>query len=186
LGQGRLFYVVGASGVGKDSLIRYAREALGNAHAVVFAHRYITRAPEPKGENHVELTRREFTLRKRHGLFAMTWQSHGYHYAVGIEIDGWLAKGLVVVVNGSRSYLPAARKRYPDLKIVWISAKPQVLAARLVRRGRESGTQISERLARNDRLGVRPPRGALHISNEGTIESAGAQLVELLCRQASG
>jgi ribose 1,5-bisphosphokinase len=186
VGPARLFYLVGASGVGKDSLIRYARDALGRGHAVVFAHRYITRAPEPKGENHVELSTPEFTLRKRRGLFAMAWQSHGFHYAIGVEIDGWLAKGLTVVVNGSRSYLPAARKRYPGMTIVWISAKPQVLAARLARRGRESGTQISERLERNDRLGVKPPRGALQINNEGTIEAAGSELVKLLRARRSG
>jgi ribose 1,5-bisphosphokinase len=177
---GRLFYVVGASGVGKDSLIRYARDALGDAHAVVFAHRYITRAPKAGGENHVALTEAEFALRKRRGLFAMAWQSHGYHYGVGIEIDGWLGTGLAAVVNGSRSYIPAARDRYPDMKIVWVSAKPQVLAARLEHRGRESRNEISERLERTHRLGLEPPSGALHISNEGTIESAGAELVELL------
>ncbi|MDB5902965.1 MAG: phnN [Betaproteobacteria bacterium] len=177
----RLYYVVGASGVGKDSLIRYARDALGEAHAVVFAHRYITRAPGAGSENHVELTRPEFALRKRHGLFAMAWQSHGYHYGIGVEIDRWLSTDLAVVVNGSRSYIPAARRRYPEMKIVWVSAKPHVLAARLAHRGRESSGEITERLKRNDRLGVEPPPGALHISNEGTIEAAGAQLVELLC-----
>jgi ribose 1,5-bisphosphokinase len=178
--SGALFYVVGASGVGKDSLIRYARDALGDSHAVVFAHRYITRAPQPGGENHVELSEPEFGLRKRRGLFAMAWQSHGYHYGIGIEIDAWLSTGLAVVVNGSRSYIPAARERYPDMKIVWVSAKPQLLAARLEHRGRESRNEISQRLERNDRFSAEPPPGALHISNEGTIESAGAALVELL------
>ncbi len=54
--HGRLFYVVGASGAGKDSLIEYARNALGSRDAVVFAHRYITRPPTARGENHVALS----------------------------------------------------------------------------------------------------------------------------------
>jgi ribose 1,5-bisphosphokinase len=178
--EGRLFYVVGASGVGKDSLIQYARDALGKRHPVVFAHRYITRPPRPQGENHIALTEPEFVLRKRRGLFAMTWASHGYRYAVGLEIDEWLAKGLTVVVNGSRRYLPVARKRYPGMQVVWISAAPQVLAKRLARRGRESRNEIDARLRRNSRLGVKPPGGALHINNEGPLESAGSRLVDLL------
>ncbi|HEV7393167.1 MAG TPA: phosphonate metabolism protein/1,5-bisphosphokinase (PRPP-forming) PhnN, partial [Burkholderiales bacterium] len=74
--QGRLFYVVGASGVGKDSLMQYARDTLHDEHAVLFAHRYITRMAGAGGENHVALTVPEFEIRKRHGLFAMSWQSH--------------------------------------------------------------------------------------------------------------
>jgi ribose 1,5-bisphosphokinase len=110
----------------------------------------------------------------------MTWQSHGYHYGIGTEIDVWLEKGLNVVVNGSRSYIPAAMARYPAMQVIWISATPQVLAARLARRGRESRAEISARLQRNARLGVDAPPGALHINNEGTLESAGSLLVKLL------
>ncbi len=180
----RLFYVVGASGVGKDSLMRYARDAMGDAHTVAFAHRYITRPAEPDGENHIALTKPEFLLRQRHGLFAMAWESHGLHYAIGIEIDAWLASGLTVVVNGSRTYIPAARERYPDMKVVWISAAQQVLVKRLVRRGRESLAEISARLQRNSRLGVKPPGGALHIRNDGSLESAGGRLVDLLAAES--
>ena len=178
--DGRLFYVVGASGVGKDSLMQYARDALDNAHTVVFAHRYITRAAKAGGENHIALTAVEFALRRRHGLFAMDWQSHGLHYAIGIEIDDWMAKGLTVVVNGSRSYLPVARKRYPGMSVIWISAGPQLIAARLARRGRESRAEIAARLARNSRVEAEPPGGALQIRNDGALESAGGRLVALL------
>jgi ribose 1,5-bisphosphokinase len=108
---GRLFYVVGASGVGKDSLIAYARERLADSERIVFAHRYITRVPQPGGENHIELTETEFAQRERLGLFAMIWESHGYRYGVGLEIDVWLERGLTVIVNGSRDYVSSARQR---------------------------------------------------------------------------
>jgi ribose 1,5-bisphosphokinase len=179
-----LFYVVGASGVGKDSLMQYARNSIGEGYAVAFAHRYITRPPKEQGENHIALSEPEFLLRKRHGLFAMAWDSHGYHYAIGLEIDEWLARGLTVVVNGSRSYIPCARKRYPEMKVVWISAGPQVLATRLARRGRESRPEISARLQRNSQLGVQPPSDVLHISNDGPLESAGGRLVALLAGES--
>ena len=178
-----LFYVVGASGVGKDSLIRYARDTLGEAHDVVFAHRYITRAAAAGGENHIELTPDEFILRKRSGLFAMDWESHGFNYGVGIEIDAWLAKGLKVVVNGSRRHLPIARKRYPDLKVVWITARRELRAARLAQRGRESRPEIVERLHGDASPAMAPYGEALHIANEGPLESAGGRLVALLSDQ---
>lgn len=180
--KGRLFYIVGASGVGKDSLIQYARNHLIEGDEVVFAHRYITRAPGAQGENHIALSESEFASRESHGLFALAWQSHGHRYGVGVEIDEWLERALTVVVSGSRSYMPVARERYPDMTLVWISAEPQVLAARLERRGRESGNEISERLARNERLDVLPPAEALQISNEGPLESAGRRFVEMLSR----
>jgi ribose 1,5-bisphosphokinase len=178
--KGRLFYIVGASGAGKDSLIQYARDKLSSHDGVLFAHRYITRAPDPRGENHVALSESEFALRERSGLFALAWHSHGYHYGIGIEIDHWLERSLDVVVNGSRGYLAVARARYAGLCVVWINAKPQVLAARLQKRGRESGSQIVARLARAARPSVFPPPDALQISNDGPLEQAGDRLVDVL------
>ena len=175
-----LFYVVGASGVGKDSLIQYARDAVGEAQRVVFAHRYITRPVDAGGENHIALTVSEFLLRKRQGLFAMDWESHGYRYGVGVEVDAWLARGLTVVVNGSRRYIPIAATRYPDMKVVWITAPPHVRVQRLERRGRENGREIAARLARDAWPGMAPPGEALQIANDGTLESAGGRLIELL------
>ncbi len=50
--KARLIYVMGASGSGKDSLMRYAREKLAKHSNIVFAHRYITRPADAGGENH--------------------------------------------------------------------------------------------------------------------------------------
>ena len=108
-----LFYVIGASGVGKDTLMNYARIAINGNAPVIFAHRYITRDTEAGNENHINISREEFALRKANQLFALDWESHGQCYGIGIEIDLWLQKGLNVVVNGSRQYLPIAKSRYP-------------------------------------------------------------------------
>lgn len=178
--QGRLIYVVGASGAGKDSVMRYAREALDGKGRVVFAHRYITRAIAARDENHVALSRREFLLRRRHGLFALHWESHRLLYGIGVEIDAWLNQALTVVVNGSRAAIPRAIRRYPALEVVWITARPALLASRLRKRGRETGPQIGARLARNAQLGAATPGGAVRIDNEGPIERAGCRLVALL------
>ena len=180
----RLIYVVGASGSGKDSLMRYARNRLAHESQVVFAHRYITRAADAGGENHVALTQEEFESRRRAGLMAMHWESHGHAYGLGIEVNQWLAKGITVVVNGSREYLETAAQRYPELVPVWIEVSPEVLRARLQARGREGAEEIEKRLARAPKNQFLGRRGEL-IRNDGELRVAGDTLVELI-RHGSG
>ncbi|MBA3902202.1 MAG: phosphonate metabolism protein/1,5-bisphosphokinase (PRPP-forming) PhnN [Rhodocyclaceae bacterium] len=179
MAEGKLFYVIGPSGSGKDSLMRYGRERLAGDPGVVFAHRYITRPVELHGENHVALTETEFDARLAAGLFTMYWESHGLRYGIGREINLWLAKGCNVVMNGSREYLPEARRRYPALTAVLVTVSPEVLAARLRARGRETEDQISQRIARARQF-MRPEGPLEIIQNDGELHAAGERLVQLL------
>jgi ribose 1,5-bisphosphokinase len=177
--QARLIYVVGPSGSGKDSLLRYARERLADEPGVVFAHRYITRAADAGGENHVALTRAEFNTRLRNRLFALAWESHGHAYGVGIEINQWLAMGATVVVNGSREYMVEAVRRFPELLAVTIAVPAEVLRERLLARGREDGPAIEQRLERH-RL-MQSQAGAGHvIANDGPLARGGQALMTLV------
>ncbi len=176
---GRLIYVIGASGVGKDTVLRHVRRRTLPDSPWVVAHRYITRAPDAGPENHITLSESEFEQRRTAGLFALHWDSHGYRYGIGIEIEAWLARGLDVLVNGSRGYLFAAQKRFPELLPVKITVSDSVLRTRLARRGRESGTEIDARLVRADRLdAVRCPN-LYEINNDGRVEIAGDALLAL-------
>lgn len=179
-----LIYVVGASGSGKDSLMRYARRKLAGEPGVVFAHRYITRPADAGGENHVALSDEEFQARLSSRLFALHWYSHGHAYGIGIEINQWLAKGMTVVVNGSRAYLSEARQAYPELLPVWIEVSPQVLHQRLLERGRETAEEIEQRLARHQTLGDVRSGGDV-IRNDGRLEEAGDALAALIRRRSS-
>lgn len=179
MAEGTLFYVVGASGSGKDSLLRYGREHLAGDPGVVFAHRYITRPVELHGENHVALSEAEFDARLKAGLFALHWDSHGLRYGIGREINFWLARGCNVVMNGSREYLPEARRRYPALTAVLVTVSPEVLAARLRARGRETEDQISRRIARAKQF-MRPEGRLEIIENDAELHIAGERLVQLL------
>ena len=183
--DGRLFYLVGASGCGKDSLMTYARQHLVGDDIVFFAHRYITRLSADGGENHIALRHDEFIKRLEKGFFAMHWQSYGIHYGIGIEIDHWLAKGCRVVVNGSRAYLPKAKDRYPNLKVIWIDASHAELKRRLEARGRETAAQIMARLDRNRKLkkaligGIPDP---IIVNNNGALDTAGQMLIKHLSK----
>jgi ribose 1,5-bisphosphokinase len=175
----KLFYVIGASGAGKDTLMNYARTAINGTEPVIFAHRYITRPANSGNENHVFLTEEEFKARVYANLFALHWESHGKYYGIGKEIDAWMAKDFNVVVNGSRQYLPVARLTYPDLTVVLIDASPEIIHQRLTGRGREDAAEIEKRIARTAEI-TADLGNCIKIMNDGTVEEAGNALVNLI------
>lgn len=178
-----LFYVIGASGVGKDSLIDYARQHVPEFAPLVFAHRYITRPADAGGENHIALSEGEFHCRRRMGCFAMSWYSHNTCYGIGIEINQWLAKGLSVIVNGSREYLDEAAKHYPELCPILITADPEQLKLRLLQRGREDESAISKRLTMAQLFDKQTAHPRLErLSNNDNLVEAGKRLLSLLHR----
>ncbi|WP_136069103.1 ribose 1,5-bisphosphokinase [Modicisalibacter radicis] len=147
--RARLVYLMGASGVGKDSLLDEVRR---HRPEWLVAHRYITR-PSGTSENCVSLTAEEFERRRRLGLFCLDWHAHGLDYGLGIEIPAWLERDQVVIVNGSRRALATARERFGDrLLPVLVTAQPSVLRERLIRRGRETRHEIEARLRRHRQL----------------------------------
>jgi ribose 1,5-bisphosphokinase len=176
--NGRLIYVMGPSGAGKDSLLGFARKRVVG-EPILFAHRYITRA-SGNGEDHVELTLEEFEVRSAHGLFALEWSSHGLRYGIGIELDAWLEQGCTVVINGSRQHLQQTLERYPSVDVVHIDAAPHVLEARLGARARESAQQVAARLARRAPFSLPDGVRMTTIDNSGALEDAGCAFVEVV------
>lgn len=183
--SGVLLYVIGASGSGKDSLMRYAREVLAQDPAVVFAHRYITRPQDAGGENHVALSEKEFESRVASKLFPMYWHSHGLRYGIGCELNHWLAKGLTVILNGSRAYLHEASRLYPELVPVLIEVSPAVLRERLQGRGRESAADIESRLQRAGEFASLQHGKLLRFCNDAPLHTTGPGFVELIRSQVT-
>lgn len=182
---GPLVYVMGPSAVGKDSLLRFAREALAPGERIAFAHRYITRPPESLGENHVALSEAEFETRAAAGLFAFHWLANRLRYGIGIEITAWQQAGFVVVVSGSRGHFMGLEPRPPGIVPVLVTAAHDALRRRLIARGRESGDAIAARLARADAYAVDDPH-LVTIDNSGPLEEGGAKLLALLRNLAAG
>ena len=179
--EGTLFYLMGPSGVGKDTLIDYARKRINGRLPILFAHRYITREVTAGDENHIQLSNLEFEARKSLGLFAMDWESHGKHYGIGKEIDHWLKCGVSVVINGSREFLPHALQLYPNLRVILISASEQILYERLTLRGRETREEIIERVERSKKfLQDKSAGDYIIIDNSSDLEISGRELIEKL------
>jgi ribose 1,5-bisphosphokinase len=148
IGPGRLVLVVGPSGAGKDTLIDLARTALRDDASVVFPRRVITRpaADEP----HDSMDADAFDKAARAGAFALTWDAHDLRYGIPAGIDAVIRAGRSVVCNVSRAIIAEARERYADVRVVLVTAPPDVLAARLAARARGSDGDLARRLARSE------------------------------------
>ncbi|MFJ3458769.1 ribose 1,5-bisphosphokinase [Scandinavium goeteborgense] len=162
---GRLIWLVGPSGSGKDSLLAALRQR--EHPQMLVAHRYITRPASAGSENHIALSEHEFFTRAERQLFALSWHANALYYGVGIEIDVWLHAGFDVVVNGSRAHLAQAKARYADALLpVCLQVSPDVLRQRLEQRGRETEKEIALRL---DRAARYPLSDGLMLNNDGSL-----------------
>lgn len=143
--SGRFIAVVGPSGVGKDSVM----SALVAAEPrLSFVRRTITRDAEAGGEDYEAVSEEAFQERVTDGRFALYWEAHGLHYGIPISVDDTLAGGADVLANLSRAVLPDMADRFERWDILALTARPEVLRARLMARGRETPADIDRRLAR--------------------------------------
>lgn len=173
---GTLLIVVGPSGGGKDTLMDAARAA---RPAIAMPRRVVTRPETAGGEAFRGVSPETFAEMREKGAFAFHWQAHGLCYGIPCGIDAELAAGRDVMFNGSRGIIAEARARYARLRILFVTAAPEVLAARLAARGREDARDIEARLARS---GHAPPEGpdVTRIDNSGPLGEGIARFLAAL------
>lgn len=185
---GRLIYLIGPSGSGKDSLLDAARKPLADQGCRI-VRRVITRSAEAVGEAAQAVSVEQFATMQDEGAFALSWQANGLHYGIPKEIDEWLEAGLDVLVNGSRAYLPQAHQRYRGLLALLLTVDQAVLRQRLQARGRESLPEIEARLARNAdfaaTLMAAEDKALWLLDNSGPIEQTLERLLQLMGKEPS-
>ena len=183
---GRLIYLIGPSGSGKDSLLDAARPRLAERGCRI-VRRVITRSAEAVGEAAQGVSAQQFAAMDAEGAFALRWQANGLSYGIPREIDDWLAAGDDVLVNGSRAHLAQTRERYPTSLVLLLTVDQAVLRQRLIARGRESLADIEERLARNARFTAEliggNGSGLVVLDNSGPLEHS---VERLLCCLSQG
>ncbi|MDN3565499.1 phosphonate metabolism protein/1,5-bisphosphokinase (PRPP-forming) PhnN [Paeniroseomonas aquatica] len=168
-----LVAVVGPSGAGKDTLMAGARAALADDPRFRFVRRAITRPAEAGGEDHRALDRAGFAAERAAGGFALWWEAHGLLYGIPADLDARQAS----IANLSRGVLAEAAARFP-LRVLEITAPPEVLAARLAARGREDAADVAARLARQ--VGLPPGLRVVRVLNDGPVEQGVARVVAAL------
>lgn len=176
---GLFFLVVGPSGAGKDALIDGARERLSAAGRHVFARRTITRPAASPGEDHDSVSETEFGQREAAGEFLATWQAHGLRYGLASSLLRALDNGQHVIANGSRRIVGALAARLPGLCVIEVGAPPEMLAARIAGRGRESGDELLQRLARRGEP-VPDSVASLTVDNDATLAEGIDRFVEAI------
>lgn len=177
----KLIYVMGPSGVGKDSVLNALRahvQTLQSAPPLHFARRTITRAPGDATEDHESISTDEFLQLVQSDAFALHWQAHGLHYGVRrSEMDD---RSAWVIVNGSRAYLQEARKRCPGLTALHVSAPEHLVRQRLISRQRETADEVEARVLRSQSTAVDVAPGDLHLFNAGSLQESTLVLCQLL------
>lgn len=163
--NGNLFVIVGASGVGKDTLLNEIRDKFKNFY---FVKRYITRTPDDNNEDHVSISDKDFQKKVKDSFFTITWDAHSLSYGIPKKIDEFLKKGTNVIFNGSRHALKEIKKKYPNAKIICIVASKKNIENRLLIRNRENKDEINKRLNRKiENL----PSDTIYVENDSDLES---------------
>ena len=177
---GTLFYIVGPSGVGKDTLLDLAKKSLKNSN-VRFPKRYITRRKDTGGEDHIPISKKDFFANIESSFFSLWWESHNNYYGISCYIDSLLFEGLNVVINGSRGYHDKALERYPKMKTVLITAKEDTIQERLTSRGRESNEEIDRRIKRSKLFdNFFGKENVIVLDNDRSLEISSQKFIDIL------
>lgn len=176
---GTLAVVVGPSGAGKDTLMNLAARHFAGRPDVHFVRRVITRDGDAGNEDHRSVSEVDFDAMKQAGAFAVSWEAHGLKYGIPAEVAEELARDNLVIANGSRSALHRFQAAFPRLKVINITATREVLAERLMARGRESREDVLKRLERSA-LTVQGSYDVVDIDNSGTLEEAERAIISVL------
>ncbi|WP_420963566.1 phosphonate metabolism protein/1,5-bisphosphokinase (PRPP-forming) PhnN [Brucella sp. IR073] len=180
--HGAFVAIVGPSGAGKDTLMREARALLAGRTDIRFARRVVTRMADKALEDHDTLDEAAFHAAAARGEFCLSWQAHGLHYGLPRVIEAEMQAGHIIVANISRRMIMDAASAFPVLDVVEITARPEIRAERLVRRGRETEASIRERIARDVECDIPSSvRRFIRIDNSASLEEAARELAAHLC-----
>ncbi|WFU01982.1 phosphonate metabolism protein/1,5-bisphosphokinase (PRPP-forming) PhnN [Rhizobium sp. CB3171] len=176
---GIMAVVVGPSGAGKDTLMNLAARHFAGRPDVHFVRRVITRESDAGNEDHKSVSDADFDAMERAGAFAVSWEAHGLKYGIPAAVREELARGHLVIANGSRSVLDRFQAAFPQLKVINVTARREVLAERLMARGRESREDVLKRLERSS-LTVNGSYDVADIDNSGTLDEAERAIISVL------
>jgi len=173
----RIILLVGPSGSGKDSLLRFARKAFKSDASIVFARRYITRPPDTSEDNYY-IDAIAFAHLEAAGFFLSTWRAHGNLYGIADHLFSDRQPYAVLICPVSRAAIADFEGHDPHATTIEISVDKDVLRKRLQGRGREQDGDIDRRLRRADQPVL--ARNHIRFDNSAPLERSGQRFVTLL------
>lgn len=175
--KGKLIYLVGPSGSGKDTLLEGLKQnKLSNLY---IARRFITRAVDKKNEAHIAIDQLQFDEYVKKQFFSLYWFANGLSYGISQSINFACEEGYHSLVNGSREYVPKLLTKYPEAIIVNVQVSLESLKQRLVERNRETPAEIAHRLQRAT-LAYFLPENTYHLNNDGPLQQTINQLQQII------
>lgn len=167
----QIVLIVGASGVGKDTLLRNIENKL-NAN---FTKRYITREPDQNEQNYY-IDNEAFEKLKTEGFFVSTWEAHNNKYAIA---KNQIKDGLNII-SISRGAIKDFEKHFDNVFTIEITLPKEILYKRLKNRGRESEEEIEKRLNRSYKK--IDAKHFLQFDNSSSVEESTEKFISILKR----
>ncbi len=140
----KIVLIVGPSGVGKDTLLRYAKKELKEDKSYNFVKRYITRKPDDNEKNYY-LKQNAFDILKASNYFVSSWEAHNNSYGIAKES----IKEGVNIISISRMHIKDFENAFDEVTTIHITIPKDMLLRRLRLRARETEEQIMNRLRRS-------------------------------------
>ncbi|MEM0900832.1 MAG: phosphonate metabolism protein/1,5-bisphosphokinase (PRPP-forming) PhnN [Pseudomonadota bacterium] len=174
---GLLIAIVGPSGSGKDSLIRWLQENNDADFPLRFVRRYITREDVDGHEDSIAVTHDDFDKLKKDGELAVSWEAHGLKYGLPRSSLDDVIAGHLVVVNGSRQALLVISEAFPNMLVINLQVERSELVRRLSERGRENPAEVAKRLGRSD-IRISDQFDCVTIDNSGPLDHTGNRVLK--------
>ena len=165
----KIVLIVGASGVGKDSLLKKIKLEID----ANFVKRYITRIPD-ENESNYYVDEKAFEVLKNSNYFVSTWSAHKNNYAIAKE---HIKDGLNII-SISRSAIKDFEEYFNHVTTINITVPKDILIQRLEKRGRESKEEIESRLNRH--YSQIEARNLIDFDNSKDLKTSSKKLIELL------
>ncbi len=167
----KIILIVGASGVGKDTLLKSIKDKTD----INFVKRYITRVPDDNEHNYY-IDDEAFDRLKKDDFFISTWEAHTNKYAIAKNqiVDG------LNLISVSRGAIKDFENYFDDVITIEITLSKDILYKRLKNRGRETEEQIQKRLERS--YSKIEAKQIIQFDNSKSIKESLIDFLELLQR----
>jgi len=175
-----LVYVMGPSGSGKDSTMKWVMQNKDSDLNLRWVKRCVTRELNDHESTDHYITNERFDHLLSNDLLAMNWQAHSIRYGIERSELVFTDQSELILINGSRAYYSVAKRLYPDLLAIHITANLDILEKRLLGRARESAEAIGLRLERARHFPLDPNESILEVINDGNLDESGRIVLDHL------